>query len=317
VRAAFVSVVFAGLAGACSPEVVSTLAEQSPGASGPVLRDTHLGLEMRVWLAEDDTKLAEAIDGLSGAAPPLSEPWSRSGLRLFSVPVDQLTSIREAIVGGAARQSRWIGQPSDPLRIVQGPEHAPLDLVRTSFGYGPLDRGVPELTARAWIMPLASDAGVAPSLAIELGVTHRMVADRDVFRTALGEHESVTRSLLTFADTLGADEALVLLAYADDDATSAPPPTRPGRAPPLRAPSLNETGPRPGGSPAEGTPTIQTDTAWNVEGLESTEIGPAPPRAPTLGELLMPTLPGPARGQNRKPVLVLIPRLGDAYRVAP
>ena len=328
IAAAAAGVVVAGIAG-CAPTPTPT--RETPPADPEDIDQPprQTGLEVRVWLADDadplDALIADLEAGAGGDAEPIAGAWRRAGLRCFIVPVGRLPEFRGRVVSDAARQTRWIGQPAEPINVVSGPRHAAFDLVRTGETARPLDRGVPELVARAWVMPVRTpdtrNESIEPRLALEIAVRHDATPPSAPFVDLAPRRPP--EQLLRLAASLPADRALLLLA-ADPDAVAASPgapraPARRPTAPPVIAPNVT---PRPAGpdQPEPPVPAADLDLAATPATPASPNrdpgnelAGPGVPRVPTLGELLLPELPGPARWLRRRPILVFVPRVPESF----
>ncbi|MEM7755472.1 MAG: hypothetical protein AAF297_07525 [Planctomycetota bacterium] len=310
------------------------------GERNDSLRQGHRGLEVRVWLAENDTELEQALAELDSTSPPINDAWARAGLQLRVLPIASLETLRSKLVTTGVRQSRWIGQPPTPVRLVQGPAHDAFDLVRTGAIPRPLDAGSAEAFARAWVMPLRTTdplgRGLTPALAVELNITHRRATKPDPFGVALAERATPPRRLLSHAATLGPGQALLVIPH-DPDARDAPARTDRAHRDSIRVPSPPQpAGPNPDRASTPETKTRSepdTDNSTRsskqaaspsptlspsaADAFEDSVQGPRPPPIPTLGELVLPTLPGPTRASTRRPVLVLVPRLPDAFPAQP
>lgn len=294
--------------------------EARPSAEPRALRESHRGLEVRVWLAENDAELTAALDGLTPLDTADAERWAASGLALKRLPVDRVPAVRDRVVRGAVRQSRWIGQPPEAVRLIESPTHDPVDAVRVAGVPVPLDRGRAELHVRAWSMPRRTETGIEPTLAVELAVAHRRATAADPFAVAVRPPDP-TAVLLDAAVTLRPGEALLLAHFDPADAPAAPRLDRAAsavRVPPRDAvagPRTERTSPEPDAAAPETLAQTPADTLAENEPIDAPR--PPPPRPPTLGELLIPDLPGPLRGSTRRPVLVLVPRLPASSLAAP
>lgn len=276
---------------------------------------------MRVWLAEDDANLGAALADLE-TLPAGDEvaAWRDAGLRVLRVKSSDLEGLRRRIVAGGSLQSRWVGQPSAAVRLVQGPAHQDLAAVRAGSAVMPLDRGSVECAGRAWLLPEPAGGAISARLAVELELRARTAGAGSAFGAILEGSEADEIPLLGFAATLSAGEALIVL--AEDPGVEwarVPGGSVPRERAPIRVPGREKpAGPEGAGAdldhPDEGEESVRTDapavrTPGAAVRTEAPQTGPSEPPLPTLGELLLPALPGPARGQERRAVLVLVPHL--------
>lgn len=122
------------------------------------------GLEVSWWVtAADGAALAEALGPFRGSPVPMPEAevelWRAHGLRVFSVPVDRVSGLRERLGSTGPVQQQWLGQAVQWTETVRGPE-APggqtvaLDAERVRLGPGAL-----RLLARSWIEPAPPGPG--------------------------------------------------------------------------------------------------------------------------------------------------------------
>lgn len=289
--------------------------------NAPRYTEAHRGLELRVWLAEDDANLGAALADLETVpGGEAARVWRDAGLRVLRVNSDDLEGLRRRIIAGGSLQSRWVGQPSASVRLVQGPGHPDLPAVRAGDAVLPLDRGSVDFAGRAWVLPEPSGSVISARLAVELELRARPAGPGSAFGAILEGSEGAEVILLQFAATLSVGEALLVLAEDPEVewARMGGGAVRRERAP-IRVPGREA----PAGPDGSGAPLERAD-----EGVEAGPArvgggavalpgeragdefsGPLEPALPTLGSLLLPPLPGPARGQERRAVLVLVPHL--------
>ncbi len=321
---ASLGMVVVGLSGCATP---TPAPEPRAGLSdnAPRYTDSHRGLELRVWLAEDDANLGAALADLETLPTGGGDigAWRDAGLRVLRVRSSDLEGLRRRIVAGGSLQSRWVGQPSASVRLVQGPGHPDLGAVRAGHAVLPLDRGSVDFMGRAWVLPEPSGGVISARLAVELELRARPAGPGSAFGSILEGSEGAEITLLELAATLSEGEALLVLAEDPevDWARIRGAPARRERVP-IRIPG-REALAGPDGSqapvdrPDEGAEPGQTGVGGGAGALpgaraEEERSGPLEPVLPTLGALLLPPLPGPARGQERRAVLVLVPHLPGA-----
>lgn len=132
----------------------------------PTTAGSERGLELvTAGSALDQATLAALL------APYLSEPlpfpastiasWQSNGLRVVSVPIDQLSALATSLSTVGSPQRQWLGEPAAWTELAAGPERRAqliaLDAERLELSPGRL-----RLLARAWLVPLDPAASAAP-----------------------------------------------------------------------------------------------------------------------------------------------------------
>ncbi|MEL6499674.1 MAG: hypothetical protein AAF937_03555 [Planctomycetota bacterium] len=279
----------------------------------PALMGATNGLEMRVWVTQDqDDVLADAIDRYEALPTPMPDSvrraWRASGFRVIAIPTDALSELRTKIRVIGPEQRDWFGQSPDWSEAVRGREVRAGTPIELADGIMKSPAGRLRMLMRCWTTP--GESIVEPAMHLELAVQlERRVSVRSPFELPSMQSEleaGVIFPRLRAAMRVPSGTALVIVPMPDRidhtaDATDAgnDMPTEPGPAGHAKPGS---------GSGARG------DVDPAVAGLPE---GPPVPLTPTLGEaMLTSAMPGTIDPVRRRAVIVLLPRLPERFRLS-
>ncbi len=345
----------AAVSAGCAPRA-GTSAAQTSGAGGSAsVRTTsgEPGLEVLAWSTDaGEAVLARALAPYAarsiapGGLSPESEAFLAShGLRIISVPVADLESLRVALGAPPRHMNQWLGQAVVWTEAFSGPEQPrgqtiALESERLRLGPGRL-----RMLARAWISPAPAAAGV---MTIELLPQHdeegRAAAVNALVpptSIAATEEGLVFSRLLTRMCVSSSDMAMVIIGLRPDMDLSKAAQVAPVADAP-RAITDGEAGAAPSVGQvvrqgAGAAPSVGYETGASASDAQpglSGPAGPAAARAPTLGEaMLSPPVwipprkaPGKQEGEAdkrpiqttpRRLVIALVPRLPERVRLLP
>jgi len=332
----------AGCAGREAPTrdgAVAPAPEPAPAAAfGP------RGLEVQVWIVDD-------LGGqVAGVLAELEEPagvidsadarrWRDSGLRVVGVPADRVEELRGRLRLAAPVRREWVGQVLAWRPVALGPE---LVRERVTTATGPLwvDSGRLRLMTRAWAAPRVR-AGQAPASELRLEFVPQLVLPGGA--QTLAEIESRLRGELptpgedgpvleglALSVAVGAGEALIIVGEAPD-ADWAEQARLAAIA--LEPAPDDSTGPHA----SEGVPGTPEEGGWRAPGPAPSRVadpweavaggvGPGAPEGRTLGESMLSGRlatrveevgEGRVLRPRRRALIVLIPRAGGVYTIAP
>ena len=243
------------------------------------------GLEVRWWVVSDRfgelaRVLAPYADRSAPVDPEARAAWERSGLRLVAVPMESLTSVRDALPKVGATNSQWLGESALWLDAIAGPVlDRPWTLV-VDDSTMTLPAGQLRLLVRAWMMPDMTDTETRAALHLEIMPQHRSrIEDAELdeqllplparFRT-----RDIESLLLTM--DVGPDDALLVV------------PEQPG-------------------------------VRWNDEPAPETQVDSIPigptPTYPTLGGAMLTGSPSGLGRSVNKAIIVLIPRVPPRFEL--
>ncbi len=299
------------LLSACHRQPAAASPSKSATAS-PVVRGTGSGLEVWTWTVSDRRVAPAAPPSPDGKPPPppavrlvdsredleavllpyldrpvpmpddLRDRWRACGLRIVAVPVSALDHLpdRMRLVGQVQRQ--WLGELTSWTDIVHSPTFDTKQSAALDTGTMQLDPGRLRILARCWSSPATNDRGsTVAALRLELVPHHLAKVDPTRQWRAVAGFEPANEGLrferLAAGFTLTQSQAFVIVAdNPDTDWAHASPP--------------------PSDDPAT--------------------TGPVPPRASTLGELLLSSPATPTQPRMRA-VMVLLLRVPDRFDLLP
>lgn len=256
---------------------------EQPDLERPIVDGNQEGLELRVWVVEDqDALIAELIETYRGRPTPMLDSertaWRVSGLWPIAVPIDELTLARGRMQLIGVEQQNWLGMMPTWREVVPGrrlDEGAmlarPSGATRTTFA------GRLRMLARCWSVP-ASDGA---AMQVELGVQLQRLNQRpstsglaiDAVRPIAEQGE--TFGELTSEFLMQPGEALVFV------------PIAPG-----------------------------FDPGAVLEGEQPADAGPPVPAMPTIGEAMLTSVElGGVTPVRRRAIIVLIARLPNQFRL--
>ncbi len=251
----------------------------------PAIMGAGNGLEMRVWVTQDqDDLLAEAIERYEALPTPMLDPvrraWRASGLRVIAMPTGDLGELRERIRVIGPEQRDWFGQSPDWSEAIRGREVRAGTPIELADGVMKSPAGRLRVLMRCWTAPGASmtDPAMHLELAVQLERRDSVGSPFELPAMASELEAGVIFPRLRSTMLVPGDTALVIVPMAD----------RPVPA-----------GPAQGGAP---TPLPE---------------GPPVPLVPTLGEaMLTSAVPGAIEPVRRRAVIVLLPRLPERFRLS-
>lgn len=253
----------------------------------PAIMGASNGLEMRVWVTQDqDDLLAGAIERYEALPTPMPDSvrsaWRASGLRVIAVPTRELTKLREQIRVIGPEQRDWFGQSPDWSEAIRGREVRAGTPIELADGVMKSPAGRLRVLMRCWTAP--GEAVTDPAMHLELAVQlERRDAVGSPFSLPAMESEleaGVIFPRLRAMMRVPADIALVIV----------PMPEHPETA---------DAG-------------VSAD-----DQAEPAPEGPPIPLTPTLGEaMLTSAVAGAIEPVRRRAVIVLLPRLPDRFRLS-
>ncbi|MEO1583199.1 MAG: hypothetical protein AAFR96_01350 [Planctomycetota bacterium] len=265
----------AGFFGGETPPAGATL-----DPAQPAVRGATNGLEMRVWVVEDQDEVLAEIVGRFGPRPtPMPDSvrtaWRASGLRVLAVPVDELAAFRERFRVIAPEQRDWFGQSPDWSEAIRGREIAAGQIIGVADGPMRSPAGRLRVLMRCWPTPGASVLDPALHLELAVQLERRDAVPSPVELPALASEleAGVVFPRLRTTMRLDADTALLLI-------------------------PMPEPEPEPGELPA--TPAGE---------------GPERPSPPTLGEAMLSSF-APGSPARRRAIVAFLPRLPDRFGLA-
>lgn len=275
-----------GCASSPSQQPIET-AEASGGTAQPAIMGASNGLEMHVWVTQDqDDVLAAAIERYEALPTPMLDPvrraWRASGLRMIAIPQDELGDLRDQLRVVAPEQRDWFGQSPDWSEAIRGREVQAGTPIELADGVMKCPAGRLRVLMRCWTAPGATMT--APAMHLELAV---QLERRDTVASPLdlpameSELEAgVVFPRLRTTMLVPADTALVIVPMPERIETTAA-----------------DTDP-------DAEPALQPE-------------GPPVPLTPTLGEaMLTSAVPGTIDPVRRRAVVVLLPRLPERFRLS-
>lgn len=149
----------------------------------PVSRAADNGLEVAWWVVtSSDEEIGRALASYLPAPlpvdPGVAALWEANGLRLVTIPLDEIEEVQSRLSMAGAIQRQWLGQTPSWTDTITGPAWSRnrtfvLDAGRLSLGPGRL-----RLLTRCWTVPVPvapseADPSPAAALHIELLLQHK------------------------------------------------------------------------------------------------------------------------------------------------
>jgi hypothetical protein len=292
---------------------------------------------MRPRAAPDAQAILEGLRGefdQSALDPALVETWARNGLRVVRVPSDRVPIVRMRLGLLAPEAQQLIGFSNRRVSIARGGTFEQSEAIELDSGVLTLESGHLRMLLRSWPVPKEAPAarvdaraassrraGSLPGAMVRVEVTPQAVREtvgRVVPRDAdgnpiagLSPAQSVATedagsmfARLAFEASLNAGDALVIFPIEPDSSRHEDPGTG--------ARSLDTLGAAQsaGSEPAPDAPQDVTSPAPSI--VRRSDVGPAVPELPTLGEaMLTDKLASSPRGDRM--VLVLIANPPSTY----
>ena len=196
----------------------------------------RIGLSVESWVIRDkDFALARALADLSASPEWLDGEtaalWRSNGLRVLSMPIEQLTSLRQSLPAGGPTENRELGESTSWTPIATGPDLADR-VLRLDSGLLEVGPGQVRLLARSWIEPVilteqnqgeqAAMSRVGSRVRIELAPQYaeRLAARSPLQIEAERRPSAVDRGLvfdrLVLSMLVGGDMAIVLIGESPD-----------------------------------------------------------------------------------------------------
>lgn len=318
----------------------------SAAANGPSFTERHRGIEVQSWLApNDEAAIASALAGFESEPVPVEpwaiERWRRSGIRVLSIPVGRLDDLRAGLDQAGSLQSRWLGEASEWIPVVEGPD-LPAGLIATEDGPVSLEGGRLRLIVRSWVTPMTSPVGDGFGAGVYVEIVPQHTNRVDPLREAGFDarltpkprdplDEGLVFRRLGLAGVLPGDRALLFVAELPETdwaavAREAEASDVPGDDASASAGSeASGAGPVSavdGEEPASGgVGPVWTPSPWSGLDVDAggEPIGPLPPRPRWLGEAMLMSDPGHGGGRYRtlgsRLIVVLTPRVPERFEL--
>lgn len=277
--------------------------------------------------------------------------WQANGLRLISVPIDQVDTIRQLLRQSGGVQRQWLGQVPVWTDVIHGVAWPSLQAVEMDNGHLHLGAGRIRILLRCWTMPVpgssvssSASGGIQTAMRAEMLLQHQeppRVDPASIYERPANVSDALSEGLvfsrLAASILLPPDRALLILPEAPEVDWRSLAQMPPDQLAAEEA-ALAETRSRfidPNNPPQEdpaGTPRVgqivrdRTDARDRSDRPLEPEIpGPVDPSAAfsrTLGELLLTPSGARLSGDiaNRtsvRSILVLIPRVPEQFRIDP
>ncbi|MCC6660178.1 MAG: hypothetical protein IT437_04760 [Phycisphaerales bacterium] len=168
-----------------------------PEAGRPVVRGAQDGLEMWWWV----------VSGEHAPVTPLLVPYldrpvplpdadiqrlRRGGLRVVSVPLDDLAGLQARLPTIGAVQHQWLGQVPAWTDVVSGPPRPDRTTVDVGDGLLALEPGRLRMLLRCWVVPDPDTEGTAwPAGAVHIELAPQHVPDARHARPTLSAKHAV------------------------------------------------------------------------------------------------------------------------------
>lgn len=281
----------------------------SPGVIG-----NQSGVEIQWWVVDDPesfvgaalAKYAEQspVDPASPASGPgvsdldrsTRDLWWSNGLRLLTVPVDDLGRIKARLDVGAVGHTQWLGLLPTWTQVLAGPDFHGRRAINMDSGEGGrviLDGGKLRLLTRCWTAP-AGDG--TPTIRIELVPQH--VEPDAAKRKELASLEGGTWTI--------EDEGLVFTRLRAGWSAK-------GDVAYLIVPESPATDWAKVSERAERSAAAR-EREQNI--AEATRVGPFAATLPSVGEaMLTSALSDPDGKIGKRIVIVIVPRMPESYRL--
>ncbi|PHQ81843.1 MAG: hypothetical protein COB69_03550 [Phycisphaera sp.] len=259
---------------------------ERPDVKRPVVDGNQQGLELRIWVIEDQDELvADLINTYQSRPTPMLDSdrsaWRASGLMPVTIPIDELTLARGRMKLIGPEQQDWFGVLADWRETVPGRRVAEGSLISLADGQMRTPAGRFRMLTRCWVEPGADGPVMHIELAVQLQDLNRRPTAVDL--AIHGAPSLVEQGLvfpeLTTSFQMQKDEALVIVPVS------------------------------PSFDPAE---LLIDEEAEPV----APEEGPPITAMPTIGEAMLTSVEfGGVSPVRRRAIIVLIARLPTEYRL--
>lgn len=268
--------------------------------ASPVVRESMPGVEVSWWIVDDapaegQPPLRETLAAVARRSVPVSwetlDAWRAGGIRVLSVPMEELDAVRAKMHIVGPLQSQWLGEASKWTEVASS--MAANGSFTVSLDNGPitLRDGRLGLSMRCWTTPDPGPISIDPktglaasmpaALTLELVPRYLPQAPDDSGLQLPGTAAPVSEALpfdrLRLSAILRGDEALLILPESPETDWSA----------------IDEAPPR------------QTLVP---------HMGPAVPPAPTLGEALLTDM-GAVVGRRARVIVVIQPSVPRRFHI--
>jgi len=259
---------------------------ERPTVKRPVVDGNQQGLELRIWVIEDqDGLVADLINTYQSRPTPMLDSdrsaWRASGLMPIAIPIDELTLARGRMKLVGPEQQDWFGVLADWRETVPGRRVAEGSLISLADGQLRTPAGRFRMLTRCWVEP----GGGGPAMHIELAVQLQDMDRRpNAVALAMDAVPSLVEQGLVFPELttsfqMRKDEAIVLVPVS------------------------------PGFDPAKLLIDEEAEPVAPEEGPPITAI-------PTIGEAMLTSVEfGGVSPVRRRAIIVLIARLPTEYRL--
>lgn len=270
-----------GCASTARHDIAPTIADDATASPNVYAKQ---GLEVRWWVVSDRQSdlartLAPYVDRPTPADDETIARWERSGMRLVAVPMEDLTSVREALPKVGATNSQWLGEKTTWLDALGGPTLERPWTVVLDDAPTRLPAGQIRLLLRAWLVPELNDERTDAALHIELMPQHRARIESDQLDEQLmplpDRYRTREIDTLRLSMNVGPDDALLVV------------PERPG---------------------------VSWADLPDIDRNEDIPVGPTP-TYPTLGAAMLTSSPAGIGKSVNKAIIVLIPRVPDRFEL--
>jgi len=209
-------------------------AAQASHPASPAERPETAGMELCWWIVGDSGEGGVAINTLLApyeARPvPLSwravEAWHANGLRVMTVPIDDVPALRRSLMPVGAVQTQWLGQATRWTEIARGPTLATPMVIGTDSGPLSLAAGGHlKLAMRCWSTASAwsaeTNGPTLGALQVEIAPIFMPAPARQVLGRTMSEAEPpLVFSRLGLESTLLGEEAILIIAEGPGESSA-------------------------------------------------------------------------------------------------
>lgn len=280
-------------------------------ATRPLALGARVGLEHHAWLTDDaDQRVARVLSAFAGEPLAIDGETrarlQRSGLRVVAVPIEQVAQMHAALPPKLTWRREWGGQLTMWSEVLRGRSIAAGQRLIVDGRELIMPAGTPRFVARAWAAPTGDGA----VLRTEVGVQIEEDALRDPALAAFDPTAAIGLTqrgrLLTgagFQADLKPSHALVIVGAPETEDWSH------AAAAAVETPLAEEA------TEADPPDAVAYEVLSDDAVLQADAFGPAIEGPQELGVYMLSGLDRSYRPM--KAVLVLIPRVPEAYRVLP
>ncbi|MFZ2874145.1 MAG: hypothetical protein WAZ94_06650 [Phycisphaerales bacterium] len=209
-------------------------AAQATHPASPAERPETAGMELCWWIVGDSGEGGVAINTLlepyEARPVPLSwravEAWHANGLRVMTVPIDDVPALRRSLMPVGAVQTQWLGQATRWTEIARGPTLAAPMVIGTDSGPLALAAGGHlKLAMRCWSTASAwsaeTNGPTVGALQVEIAPIFTPAPARRVLGQTMTEEEPpLMFSRLGLESTLLGEEAILIIAEGPGESST-------------------------------------------------------------------------------------------------